>query len=56
VGSRGRYLLLDGPLNGCYASLIEAVHAGYSRPAPETQLAWGTERIMVHGSTIVPDA
>lgn len=42
-----RYLLLDGPLNGRYASLAEAEAAGYTGPDLETAQAWNFEPIMV---------
>jgi hypothetical protein len=34
------FLLLDGPLNGCYASLAEAYDAGYVVPDNATLDAW----------------
>lgn len=34
------FLLLDGPLNGLYASLAEGYAAGYNAPDADTGLAW----------------
>ena len=42
-----RFLCLDGPLNGLYATLAEAYAAGYSAPDADTAREWQYEPVVV---------
>lgn len=42
-----RFLCLDGPLNGLYASLAEAYEAGYEAPSAADAKAWDYEPVAV---------
>ena len=42
-----RFLCLDGPLNGLYATLAEGYAAGYDAPDADTARAWNYEPVLV---------